>query len=123
MEIVKQLCDRDENKNIEKMKGVKVREKANAQKGEKNMKNPHKSSSLDVKKINLQKNPNDSDSSLEFLILLLSSSLGLSIEEILGLFTNQNKYLAHVIVKGLNDEYDGILLFYTMLNKYSGKLR
>jgi hypothetical protein len=23
----------------------------------------------------------------------------------LGLFTNQNKYLAHIIVKGLNDNY------------------
>lgn len=29
----------------------------------------------------------------------------MSVEEILGLFTNQNKYLAHLIVKGVNDNF------------------
>ena len=58
--------------------------------------------SLDVKKVNFSKTPEESESSLEFLILLLKSSLGMKLEEILGLFTNQNKYLAHLIVKGLS---------------------
>jgi hypothetical protein len=38
-------------------------------------------------------------------MLLLKASLGMGVEEMLGLFTNQNKYLAHIIVKGLNDNY------------------
>lgn len=44
-------------------------------------------------------------------------------EEILGLFTNQNKYLAHLIVKGINEDFTGVILFYTLLNKYSKKLK
>lgn len=47
----------------------------------------------------------------------------MSIEEILGLFTNQNKYLAHIIAKGVNDDFTGIILFYTLLNKHENKVR
>ena len=123
IEIMKQLSERDENKDTRAMDNVRLSEKVNPGKAEKTQKNISKPSSLDIKKINLQRNPDDSDSSLEFLILLLASSLGLSVEEILGLFTNQNKYLAHIIVKGVNDEYGGIILFYTLLNKHSKKLK
>ena len=56
-------------------------------------------------------------------MLLLKASLGMSLEEILGLFTNQNKYLAHIIVKGLNENFSPIILFYSLLNKHSKKLR
>jgi hypothetical protein len=47
----------------------------------------------------------------------------MTVEEILGLFTNQNKYLAHIIVKGINDDFSGIVLFYTLLNKHFKKLK
>lgn len=47
----------------------------------------------------------------------------MSVEEILGLFTNQNKYLAHIIVKGINDDFSAVILFYTLLNKNHEKLR
>ena len=47
----------------------------------------------------------------------------MNLEEILGLFTNQNKYLAHIIVKGLNDNYEPIILLYTLLNKHALKLK
>ena len=105
------------------MKAVQLQPKPNNEQVENPPKNPQKSSALDIKKINLQRNPDDSESSLEFLILLLSSALNLSVEEILGLFTNQNKYLAHIIVKGVNDDYGGIILFYNLLNKHNKKLR
>ena len=49
--------------------------------------------------------------------------MGMNLEEILGLFTNQNKFLAHIIVKGLNDNYDPIILFYSLLNKHAQKLK
>ena len=90
---------------------------------EKTAKNPNKTSTLDIKKINMQKNPNDAESSLEYLILLLTTSLGISIEEIISLFSNQNKYLAYIIVKGMNEDFSGIVLFYTLLNKHSEKLK
>ena len=47
----------------------------------------------------------------------------MSVEEILGLFTNQNKYLAHIIVKGINEDYSAVILFYTLLNKHHEKLK
>jgi hypothetical protein len=47
----------------------------------------------------------------------------MSVEEILGLFTNQNKYLAHLIVKGVSDNFDGVILFYSLLQKHLKKLK
>lgn len=47
----------------------------------------------------------------------------MNLEEILGLFTNQNKYLAHIIVKGVNENFDSIILFYSLLNKHAHKLK
>jgi len=47
----------------------------------------------------------------------------MNLEEILGLFTNQNKYLAHIIVKGVNESFDPVILFYSLLNKHSEKLK
>lgn len=41
----------------------------------------------------------------------------------MGLFTNQNKYLAHIIVKGIKDSFDPVILFYSLLNKHSQKLK
>ena len=61
------------------MKNIKLKQKLSIQRIEKTVKNPSKTLSLDVKKINLQKNPDDSDSSLEYLILILATSLGLTI--------------------------------------------
>lgn len=57
---------------------------------------------VDVKRIDMTRDPEDSESALEFLVLLLKAALGMRLEDILGLFTNQNKYLAHIIVKGVN---------------------
>ena len=47
----------------------------------------------------------------------------MSLENILSLFTDQNKYLAHVIVKGINDNFDPIILFYSLLLKHTPKLK
>jgi hypothetical protein len=56
-------------------------------------------------KLDQRKDPANADSSLEFLLLLLCQSLSLPPNEVLGLFTNQNKYLAHVIAKGLKGDF------------------
>ena len=39
------------------------------------------------------------------------------------MFTNQNKYLAQIIVKGVGGNFDPIILFYTLLTKHTNKLR
>lgn len=57
------------------------------------------------------------------MILLLNAAFEMPTEEILGLFTNQNKYLAHLIVKGVNEDFTGVILFYSLLNKHLNKLK
>ena len=46
----------------------------------------------------------------------------MNLDNILSLFTNQTKYLAHIIVKGVNENFDPIILFYSLLNKHHQKL-
>lgn len=82
-----------------------INQKPLPKKGEDKGKPAGRPNTLDIKKINPQKDPSESESSLQFLILLLGNSFGMPTEEILGLFTNQNKYLAHLLVKGINDNF------------------
>lgn len=63
------------------MKEIAIKGKKNTEKMEKTQKTSAKhSTSLDIKKINLQKDPNETESSLEYLILLLASSLNMTVE-------------------------------------------
>ena len=117
-EILKQLYERDEHRDEKEMRLVQINEKPAVK-----AQSSPKAHTLDVKRINLQKNPADSESSLEYLILLLAASFSMPVEEILGLFTNQNKYLAHLLVKGINDNYEGVILFYSLLLKTKQKFR
>jgi hypothetical protein len=79
-EILKQLYDRDEHKDEKSMKTIIINQKTLLNKSEIKSKNPTKSNTLDIKKVNLQKNPGESESSLEFLILLLGNSFGMPVE-------------------------------------------
>ena len=59
MEILKQLCDRDENKDDEKMRKIMIHQKG-TKLGEKSLRSVRsngKSSSLDLRKLNTQKDP------------------------------------------------------------------
>ena len=47
------------------------------------------------------------------MLLLLCGTLKLAPGEVLTLFTNHNKYLAHLIVKGFKDDFDPVVAFYT----------
>ena len=118
-EILKQLFERDENRDERGMRAVKVEKRISEAKASSAV----KSTTLDIKKINPKKDPADSESSLELLILLLGQSFDMAVEEILGLFTNQNKYLAHLMVKGINETFEGVQLFYGLLLKHAGKFK
>lgn len=63
-EILKQLYDRDEHKDEKTMKGIIINQKTLLNKSEIKSKNPGKLNTLDIKKVNLQKNPLESESSL-----------------------------------------------------------
>ena len=69
---------------------------------------------MSLKAMEFRKNAEGS-SALEFLVLLLKKNLIMSLENILSLFTNQNNYLIHVIVEGINDNFDPIILFCSLL--------
>lgn len=64
IEIIKQLCDRDENKDHEEMSEIVIKEKLIGSKVEKLPITHQRHSVLDLKKVNLQKNPDDAESSL-----------------------------------------------------------
>ena len=55
-EILKQLFERDENKNEKEMKNIVINEKSSSRVDSKGRTQP-KSNTLDVKRINLQKDP------------------------------------------------------------------
>lgn len=56
-EILKQLYDRDEHKDDKTMRAIIINQKTLLNKSEIKSKNPAKSNTLDIKKVNLQKNP------------------------------------------------------------------
>ena len=60
---------------------------------------------MNLKAMDLSHHAEESSSSLEFLVLLSIKALNMS------LFTNPNNYKAHVIVKGIDDNFDPIILF------------
>ena len=60
---------------------------------------------MNLKAMDLNNHAEESSSSLEVLVLLLKKALKMS------LFTNPNNYLAHAMVKGINDNFDPIILF------------
>lgn len=60
---------------------------------------------------------------MEFLLLVLCQSLHLPANEVLGLFTNQNKYLAHLIAKGLKGDFTPIIKFYEDLKDHVPKMK
>lgn len=57
-EIIKQLYDRDENKDEKRMKALLINQKPLLNKSEAKSKSIIKSNTLDIKRINTQKNPN-----------------------------------------------------------------
>ena len=46
-----------------------------------------------------------SDNLLEYLVKTLSMSLALKVKQAASLFANGNKYLAHVLVKGIKGKF------------------
>jgi hypothetical protein len=57
-EIIKQLYDRDDNKDEKRMKTLLINQKPLLSKSEAKTKSIMKSNTLDIKRINTQKNPN-----------------------------------------------------------------
>ncbi|EAR92754.2 hypothetical protein TTHERM_00322980 (macronuclear) [Tetrahymena thermophila SB210] len=81
-------------------------------------KQKEKENTVDLKKVQIEKDPLQTSSSLEFLIALMSKSLHLTPNQSASLMTENCKYLAHAIVKGVRGLYDPIILLFQNINEY-----
>ncbi|KAL4487004.1 hypothetical protein ABPG73_008863 [Tetrahymena malaccensis] len=81
-------------------------------------KQKEKENTVDLKKVQIEKDPLQTTSSLEFLIGLISKSLHLTPNQSASLMTENCKYLAHAIVKGVRGLFDPIILLYQNINEY-----
>jgi hypothetical protein len=124
VEILKELHDKDENQDEASKASVKIPDnRKQGIKTDQQAPPAPKGAALDLRKVDLQKTPEQAKSCLEMLIALLGSCLNVGVEEVLGLLTNQNKYLIHWIVKGMEGEFSGVVLLYSLLIKHKAKLQ
>lgn len=65
---------------VQQKKTVKMNQTSVSKKDSKSKDKESQNGVLDIKKINLSKDPDESESSLEFFILLLTQSFNMSIE-------------------------------------------
>jgi hypothetical protein len=54
---------------------------------------------------------NDAMNIMEFFVISLSKNFKLSPQHTLNLFLDNNKYLAHLLVKGIKESFDHVLTF------------
>ncbi|CAD8181583.1 unnamed protein product [Paramecium octaurelia] len=67
---------------------------------------------VDLSKLDPKKDLNKTSNCLEFFIVALAKNLQLSIKQSASLFTNNNKYLAHILAKGVKGVFEPIVAFY-----------
>ena len=75
----------------------------------------HKNSNggtIDINNINLDKDLSQSECLLEYLILVLCKNLQLKTKQVISLLSQNGKYLAHLLVKGVKGQYEPILSVY-----------
>ena len=67
---------------------------------------------LDIVSLNPNKALNESDSTLEYMIVSLCQALNLQPKQAAGLLTNHNHYLLHACIKGVKGNFTQILAWY-----------
>ncbi|CAK88326.1 unnamed protein product (macronuclear) [Paramecium tetraurelia] len=67
---------------------------------------------VDLSKLDPKKDLNKTQNCLEFFIIALAKNLQLTIKQAASLFTNNNKYLAHILAKGVKGVFEPIIAFY-----------
>lgn len=65
---------------------------------------------VDIKTIG-GKGVNDAMNIMEFFVISLSKNFKLSAQHTLNLFLDNNKYLAHLLVKGIKESFEHVLSF------------
>jgi hypothetical protein len=68
------------------------------------------------------KQPNETDNCLEFILNTLCNSLNLKPKQAAGLLTNGNQYLIHASVRGLKGNYEPIISWFQEVYSHSKHL-
>jgi hypothetical protein len=62
---------------------------------------------VDIQEIS-KKGPKDATNALEFLTILISKNFKISPQQTLNLFLDNNKYLSHLLAKGVKNSFEPI---------------
>ena len=60
---------------------------------------------VDIANSDINKQPDDIDNCLEFILVTMSRAFNLKPKQAAGLLTDSNKYLSHILVKGLKGDF------------------
>lgn len=77
---------------------------------------------LYIDSVNVYRNLDNTDTCLEYLLVTFCQYFELKPKQAAGLLTQGNKYLAHLIVKGLRADFKPILAWYKTINEHSEHL-
>jgi hypothetical protein len=72
---------------------------------------------VDITKLDPKKDIRQSGSLLEMMLIALMKSFNLSAKECVTLLSNDGKYLAHILAKGLKGDFGPVENLYNEVNK------
>lgn len=72
---------------------------------------------VDITKLDAKKDIRQSSSLLELMLIALMKSFNLSSKECVTLLSNDGKYLAHILAKGLKGDFAPVEALFNELNK------
>ena len=70
---------------------------------------------VDILTMKLERNPDETDSSLELILNTLCKSFAMKPKQAAALLTNNNQFLIHSIVKGVKGNYEPLLAWYSAI--------
>lgn len=66
-----------------------------------------------------KKTPKDATNALEFLTILISKHFKISPQQTLNLFLDNNKYLSHLLAKGVKNSFEPIYALLTEIKTHA----
>lgn len=78
--------------------------------------------SVDIMEMDETKNPSETESTLEFVLLTLCRALNLKASQSVALLANGNEYLTHCVVKGVKGRFEPMVNWYKDIYSYSKHL-
>ena len=67
---------------------------------------------VDIMKMDLRRDPTETESTLEFILNTLCKALNMKPKQAAALLTNNNQFLTHCVVKGVKGRYEPMVAWY-----------